>query len=54
MKALISHIIDAKIIRVLECQRKLYELGQNNKVYLVWVPGHLGIEENEETNTLEF
>lgn len=34
---------------VLECQRKLNDIGKNNKVFFVWVPGQLG---NKEANTL--
>jgi len=38
---------------VLECLGKLNDLGRNNKVTLLWVPGHVGVEDNEQADTLE-
>jgi len=37
---------------VWECLGKLNELGRNNKVSLLWVPGYRGIEGNEKINIL--
>ncbi|KAJ8912822.1 hypothetical protein NQ315_014405 [Exocentrus adspersus] len=40
------------IVGVLECTNSLAELGQRNKVRLVWVPGHCGVTGNEEADAL--
>ncbi|KAJ8910619.1 hypothetical protein NQ315_002855 [Exocentrus adspersus] len=37
---------------VLECTNSLAELGQRNKVRLVWVPGHCGVTGNKEADAL--
>ncbi|KAJ8915686.1 hypothetical protein NQ315_000620 [Exocentrus adspersus] len=37
---------------VLECTNSLAELGQSNKIRLVWVPGHCGVTGNEEADAL--
>ncbi|KAJ8915690.1 hypothetical protein NQ315_000624 [Exocentrus adspersus] len=37
---------------VLECTNSLAELGQRNKVRLVWVPGNCGVTSNEEADAL--
>jgi len=37
---------------VLECLGKLNDLGRNNKVPLLWVPGHVEVEGNEQADTL--
>ncbi|KAJ8914762.1 hypothetical protein NQ315_013265 [Exocentrus adspersus] len=37
---------------VLECTNSLTELGQRNKVRLVWVPGHNSVAGNEEADAL--
>lgn len=48
--ALSSYAISSKIVR--DCLGKLNEVGKKNKVTLLWVPGHTGVEGNEEANTL--
>src|SRR5699024_1936041 len=37
---------------VWECLGKLNELGKDNRVSLVWILGHTGIEGNEKANKL--
>jgi len=37
---------------VLECLGKLNELGRNNEVTLLWVAEHVGVEGNEQADTL--
>ena len=50
LKALLSHVITSKL--VWECLQLLNTLGNQNKVTLVWVPGHKGIEGNEKADQL--
>ncbi|XP_055842324.1 uncharacterized protein LOC129909275 [Episyrphus balteatus] len=50
LKALKSYEINSKL--VLECIGKLNELGKINKVTLHWVPGHVGVQGNEEADSL--
>jgi len=50
IKALSSSNINS--IMVLECLGKLNDLGRNSKVTLLWVPGHVRVEGNEQADTL--
>src|SRR5699024_7686009 len=50
IKALSSYAISSKI--VWECLGKLNELDKDNRVSMVWIPGHTGIEGNEKANKL--
>ncbi|XP_055844735.1 uncharacterized protein LOC129911088 [Episyrphus balteatus] len=50
LKALKSYEINSKL--VLECIGKLNELGKIYKVTLHWVPGHVGVQGNEEVDSL--
>jgi len=48
--ALSSTIVSSKM--VWECLGKLNAPGRNNKIALLWVPEHRGIEANEKANIL--
>ncbi|XP_050311838.1 uncharacterized protein LOC126747328 [Anthonomus grandis grandis] len=48
--ALSSHVISSKMVR--DCLGKLNEVGKRNKVTILWVPGHTGVQGNEEANIL--
>ena len=37
---------------VAECQAALNQLGEYNEVRILWVPGHSGIQENEEADAM--
>ena len=37
---------------MLECLRSMNDLSQRNKVSIIWVPGHQGIEGNEKADEL--
>lgn len=37
---------------VMECHSKLAELGENNILCLMWIPGHQGIAGNEKADQL--
>lgn len=50
IKALNSHIISSKT--VWDCLTKLNELGRDNKVSLLWIPGHAGEPGNETADEL--
>ncbi|KAJ8914685.1 hypothetical protein NQ315_017384 [Exocentrus adspersus] len=50
LHALKSPRITSQVL--LECTNSLAELGQRNKVRLVWVPGHCGVTGNEEADAL--
>lgn len=50
LKALSNHTFESKL--VLDCFNALNELGSRNKVTLMWVPGHEGIEGNEIADRL--
>lgn len=48
--ALTSYKLSAK--SVLRCREGLEALSENNEVFLVWAPGHSGIEGNEKADEL--
>jgi ribonuclease HI len=48
--SLSSHTVSSKL--VLQCRNSLQELNIHNGVQLFWVPGHCGIIENEEADSL--
>jgi len=50
LKALIKHKTTSKTIQ--ECIDKLKEVGQFNKIELIWIPGHEGFEGNEKADEL--
>lgn len=50
LKALDKVVSNSKL--VLECKMLLNVLGGHNKVNLIWVPGHCGVEGNEKADFL--
>lgn len=50
LKSLTSFKQESKL--VWDCLQKLITLGKRNKVTLMWVPGHIGVEGNEEADRL--
>ena len=50
IKALVSPVVTSKLVK--ECKEYLNLLGLSNRINLVWVPGHSGVEGNEEADKL--
>lgn len=50
IEAIRSPLVSSKM--VLECKTRLNELGKDNKVTVLWVPGHEGIPGNEKADDL--
>jgi ribonuclease HI len=50
LKSLTNNKVTSKT--VWSCLQKLQQLGSHNKVTLIWVPGHCGIEGNEKADEL--
>jgi len=50
IEAVISPLVKSKL--VFECKQRLNKLGAQNKVTLMWVPGHEGIQGNEIADEL--
>ena len=48
--ALSSHKVTSRL--VWECIKTLNELAEHNKITLMWVPGHCGVEGNEKADEL--
>jgi ribonuclease HI len=50
IKALNNFQINSKL--VWDCHQSLMRLAEHNRVQLIWVPGHLGIDGNEKADQL--
>lgn len=50
IKAIESHFFDSAVIKA--CKPKLNVLGNNNKITILWVPAHQGINGNEKADKL--
>jgi ribonuclease HI len=50
IKALNNFQINSKL--VWDCHQSLMRLAEHNRVQLIWVPGHMGIDGNEMTDQL--
>jgi Ribonuclease HI len=50
IKAIDSFHINSKL--VLNCHQFLVKLAENNRIQLVWVPGHMGIDGDERAEEL--
>jgi ribonuclease HI len=50
IKALDSYQINSKL--VWDCHQCLVKLAEQNRIQLVWVPGHMGIDGNETADQL--
>jgi ribonuclease HI len=50
IKALNNFQINSKL--VWDCHQSLMRLAEHNRVQLIWVPGHMGIDRNEMADQL--
>jgi len=50
IKAVDSFQINSKL--VWDCRQSLVKLAENNRIQLVWVPGHMGIDGDERADEL--
>jgi ribonuclease HI len=50
IKALNNFCINSKL--VWDCHQSLVRLAEHNRVQLIWVPGHMGIDGNEKADQL--